>query len=265
MDMYRHIPSRLGSLAGGMLLALTIHAQRDGSLARDFDKLSAKERARVAKEEQDGAAKDVAYQAVMGDAEKLFQQQRYEASMEKFKEARTMRPYNVYPKVKIQDLEALIARRDAMAAVDTVDATEPIATSVPTPANTESPVETMPLPASAPAKLVISATEAPVRTAHPSQAGAVPRTSGPASAKPMERPIIAERTTLMERRVEPKPAPVLEEGERIYKEGRSVVLERRLAVEGRIVVFRKVSHPWGEIHYFREGIAISSREFEEAR
>ena len=97
-----------------LLVGLFSMAQPDG-LARDFEKLSAKERARIAKQEQDAAGKDPEYQAVMEAAVALVQGGQYEASMEKFKEARTMRPYNVYPKVKIQDLEALIARRDAEA------------------------------------------------------------------------------------------------------------------------------------------------------
>lgn len=253
------------------------HGQRDESLARDFEKMSAKERAKVAKEEQEGAAKDVAYQAVMAEAEKLFQQQAYEASMEKFKEARNMRPYNVYPKVKIQDLEALIARRDATkaAAEPTPVVEEPIATPIPLPVKAVDPVgeeepvkvEEPPVESSKPVakevpaagRLVLGSPERPV-VERVREEPVQQRTSPPVRTVVEEKPV-----PRMERRVIPQePGPVLEEGERIYKEGRSVVLERRLAVEGRIVVFRKVSHPWGEVHHFRDGIAITDREFEEA-
>lgn len=259
---------RIATVLMGLLVGSMGHAQRDGSLAGDFEKMSAKERAKVAKEEQEGAAKDVAYQAVMAEAEKLFQGQQYEASMEKFKEARTMRPYNVYPKVKIQDLEALIAKRDAAKAAAEPPAVveEPIATPIPPPTKVEGPVKDAeppkpahvePVPAG---RLVLGSTEKPV--AERVREEPVPqRTSTP----PVRAAVEERPAPRVERRViPPKPAPQLDEGERIYKEGRSVVLERRVAVEGRIVVFRKVSHPWGETHHFRDGIAITDREFEEA-
>lgn len=257
---------RLTTLVVGALVAFASHGQRDESLARDFEKMSAKERAKVAKEEQEGAAKDVAYQAVMTEAEQLFQQQQYEGSMEKFKEARTMRPYNVYPKVKIQDLEALIARRDAAkAAAEPIQVEELMDAPKPSPDKIDKPAEASEPPRSAhsePAttgRLVLGSTERPlVERGHeePAQQSTHTPARMGGEEKPAPRP---------ERRViPPKPEPVLDEGERIYKEGRSVVLERRVAVEGRIVLFRKVSHPWGEIHHFRDGIAITDREFEEA-
>ncbi len=51
--------------------AMPLAAQEEG-LARDFEKLSAKERARIAKEEQEAAAADGAFQALMAQAEDLF-------------------------------------------------------------------------------------------------------------------------------------------------------------------------------------------------
>jgi hypothetical protein len=249
-----------------MLVASVVHGQREGSLAGDFEKMSAKERAKVAKAEQEGAAKDEAYQAVMADAEKLFRTQEYEASMAKFKEARTMRPYNVYPKVKIQDLEALIARRDAAnaaAAPAPVEAA-PVATPPAPTTKAEEPVNAVEPPKPAPVepvptgRLVLGGAEKPVvdrvrEEPVPQRA----RTPAPPAVEPKPTPGAPRRV------VPTPPEPVLDEGERIYKEGRSVVLERRVAVEGRIVIFRKVSHPWGEVHHFRDGIAITDREFEE--
>ncbi len=58
--------------------------------------------------------------------------------------------------------------------------------------------------------------------------------------------------------------PQLDEGERVYKEGRSVVVEQRIKEDGRLVVYRKVSHPWGQIDHFRDGIAVTGRVYEKA-
>lgn len=247
-----------------LLVSLVGYAQRDSSLSRDFEKLSAKERARIAKEEQENAEKDGAYQSVMAEAETLFRQQQYEASMEKFKAARTMRPYNVYPKVKIQDLEALIARRDAEKPAEPAPVlgepivpVEPQVASKPSDPNVSTkPTPEPPVPAS---RLVVAP-----RDPSPVVPPLVPRKDPPAATPVRTVPAEKPPVPTARRIVEPSPGPGLEEGERIYKEGRSVVLERRVAVDGRIVVFKKVSHPWGEVHHFREAIAISAREFEEA-
>jgi hypothetical protein len=221
-------------------MALSGVAQDEG-LTRDFEKLSAKERARIAKEEQEAATKDVAYQAVMADAEDLFRRQEFEASMAKFKEARAMRPYNVYPKVKIQDLEALIAKRDAQLAID---------------ANKEGPEMVVVPPEDVPLKpepRPVVQSEAPVHKPLPAPVH-VPVTipeKGPIQKAPVV-PAVRSETEVP-----------LEEGERVYKEGRSIVVERHVELDGRIVVFRKVSHPWGAVDHFRDGSPIPARAYDD--
>ena len=54
------------------------------------------------------------------------------------------------------------------------------------------------------------------------------------------------------------------EGERVYKEGRSIVVETTVVEDGHLVRYRKVSHPWGEDHYFRAGTAIPDRTYRAA-
>ena len=187
--------------------------------------------------------------------------------MEKFKEARTMRPYNVYPKVKIQDLPALIAKRDAenaaaqpapgptQAAEVSTSALPPILPNDPGPeANTVSapvvesrlligsPEPKPTVPVASPGKPVVK--EAPLKA--PSAAAS----NKPVVDAPRKQPQVV-------------PGSPLQEGERVYKEGRSVVVERTVAQDGRIVVFRKVSHPWGEVNYFRDGIAVPARAYDQ--
>ena len=48
----------------------------------------------------------------MKQADAAFRAGRYEDALAAFHEARSIRPYNVYPKVKIQDLQALIKKQD---------------------------------------------------------------------------------------------------------------------------------------------------------
>jgi hypothetical protein len=211
------------------------------SLTEEFARLSAKERTRIASKEARESQLDDRYQAVMEEAEALFRAQRYDDAMEKFQEARVMRPYNVYPKVKIQDLQALIRQRDGIAnepegppgAAPDQPAVLPEQRST-VPGNTTT-VAPGPLPAAA----AIVPSNGPSPTA--------PRSSGPPA-------LIADEG----------PAPLPGEGERIFREGRAVVVERVRAEEGRTIVWRKVYHPWGEVHNFRDGVAITDREWAEA-
>lgn len=216
--------------------AAMVLAQGQG-LEGDFSTLSAKERSRIAKAEEDGASKDTQYQATMAKAEELFREQRFDEALEQFLAARDLRPYNVYPRVKIQDLQALIARRDA--------------------ANAD--------PEAPPATHTEQASPRPVEESVP---GSLVTTPAFAPPKPEERPSQQVTVPVVERpkpsaSVADVPSAPLAEGERIYKEGRAVVVERNTTVEGKVVVFRKVTHPWGEVMYFKDGAAIPERVWTE--
>ena len=230
-------------------------AQDDAGLTEEFSKLSAKERARIAKQEQEEAAKDPKYQAVMAKAEDLFKQRQYDDALARFTEARGIRPYNVYPKVKIQDLQALIAKREAERAAlpDTsvvrIDPPKPVITPVAQQVEAVVVVQSAPPPSPEPIP--------------------VPKVEPPPVVRPVvEKPkaIAPPRDTV---RVAPLPvesAPKLADGttERTYQEGRAIVLERQVVTNGKVVIYKKVTHPWGEPVYFKDGIAIPARVWNEA-
>ena len=232
-----------------MLLALLlgatltgVRAQKDSSLTKEFERMSAKERARVAKQEEVGAAKDSGFQAAMAEAETLFKQQQYDAALEKYQAARRLRPLNVHPKVKIQDLQALIKRREEARAKEI-----PL---VPAPSIPVLPERTEVLDAAQPSGPAITSSEQPVKEtatkpvlapSRPRQAVAAPvRTSNSLSSSPAHK----------------SPDGV---NERMYMEGRAVVIERVLTVDGRSEVYRKVTHPWGAVNYFRDGSPVPER------
>lgn len=240
------------------LLSANLWAQADSSLTDEFSKLSAKERARIAKKEQEEAVQDRPFQAVMATAEQLFQQRLYDESLERFKEARRLRPLNVYPKVKIQDLQALIAKRDAEERAVIQPPPQPEAPLEKD--STIAPIEAVPeitraqetqelAPIKAPEDATPAA-PAPVKTPErlPEKKPAMVPVAQPVGAKP-------------------KPAePDLPEGvtERSFLEGRAVVLERRVVHEGRETIYRRVAHPWGQVVHFRDEQPISEREWSDA-
>lgn len=225
------------------IVGLTAAAQPDVSLTPEFAGLSAKERARLAKKEVEEAAEDTRFQTVMAEAESLFKLHRYDESLTRFQQARALRPLNVYPKVKIQDLQALIAKRDAAAQYEDPipqDTLAPDAETSESPqaiaAETPSAVEPLPKPEPRTLYRDERKAEKPVRE--------LPK-------KPEPPSVGAERVA----------APVNGLQERTFMEGRAIVLERRLIRGGVEAVYRKVSHPWGQVMHFRDGSAISEREW----
>lgn len=246
------------------LLVCAVQAQPDSSLTREFAGMSAKERSRLARKEAEEAAQDAPFQAVMRDAEALFTAQRYDDALARYEEARRMRPLNVYPKVKIQDLQALIAKRNAEreAARDTTPPSPvqqqlvPKAEQVPAPPPTT--VVKMPDPTPEPLPILQpaprdSALKPPARKEEAPRPEPRPDRPVPSTGTPSTTPPAAG------------PASVPPDGlqERTCKEGNAVVLERRLVKEGRETIYRRVNHPWGAVVYFEDGLAIPARRWAE--
>lgn len=249
-----------------MVLAIVLagagmaHAQQDSSLTRLFDGLSAKERNRIAKQEQEEAAKDAAYQSMMEQGDALFREQRYDEALEAYQDARRMRPYNVYPKVRIQDLQALIARKQAEARPPV----PPRSVDIPVPG--PSVVQQQAPPPEVGPEHTPPVEERPVQTATgPAPPPTTVRTTKPVPPRPVSEhaplPVAVAPPVRSEKPDRVPQADGMEE--RMFKEGRSVVVERTVVEEGRVTIYRKVMHPWGGAAYFKDAIAISERAWEE--
>jgi hypothetical protein len=217
-------------------------AQRDSSLTQDFAKLSAKERARIAAREEQDAAADTAFQARMKQAELRFQQGAFQDALSLYRQARSMRPYNVHPKVKIQDLEALVARQQAA---------EPL----PAPVSVIEPPEPTGLPAP---------TVEPIVAEPAVVAPSLPRTDpAPVTSAPPKEVIERPRVPVAQKAELPSPPIVDGTQERTFKEGRAVVLERQVVQDGHASIWRMVTHPWGEVVYFKDGDPVPARTWKE--
>ena len=185
-------------------LAVGLCAQdRTGSLTEDFPGRTAKERSRIAAKETEEAKQDAAYQRLMIRSDSLFRIGDLQGALAGYTEARNLRPYNVYPKVKIEDLKALIQSQ------------------------AEDPVHAFPAPPD------VSSPEpvAPVVEAPPVNAVAVP----------------AAHVRCVERR---------------FREGAAFVIERRIPEADKEVLHRRVSHPTGQVFYFKDGRSVDAREWE---
>lgn len=95
-----HKPFRSLYLA---IILLTISALAQAQ--NDFKKLSAQERSAIAEREMLEAARDSDFLRLMDEGYSLFVQKHYLKAIRKYEVARDLRPYNVYPKVIITDIE----------------------------------------------------------------------------------------------------------------------------------------------------------------
>lgn len=215
-----------------------------GSLTEAFPGLTAKERSRIAKQEEADAKADTAFQRLMAEGEAEARAGRIEEALSTYRKARSVRPYNVYPKVRIQDLEALLAQRGA----------EPAPAATPVPAAVPLAPEPAPVPPvrSAPAP-------APQRPATTTATTAEP----PVRSAPVRQPV---HTSAKPAATSPPPARTenLPDGiqEREYREGNAFVTERTVTTNGRSIVYKRVVHAWATYH-FEDGKPIDERVWRE--
>jgi hypothetical protein len=244
-----------------------------GSLTDEFARMNPRERARVAQREQEEARNDTGYQAKMAEGETLFQQSRYEEAMAVFEVARSMRPLNVYPKVKIEDLKVLIRQRDERTAAEQAKAGE----AVPPEQNSAQPE----IPASGGTVGDVGTDEKGPETIGESLPGdttrAIERAAQPtivdvrsasrSTPKPMRAEAARGQPALRPQPTSepPPPASPPPDGvvENRYKQGSAQVTEMMVTANGRTTVFKRVAHKYGQVYYFEGGQAIDGRVWRE--
>lgn len=165
-----------------LLCATPLWAQQADPLSERLEHLSPKERSALAAKETAEAKSDSAYQEVMRQAETAFREARYEDALSAYEEARRTRPYNVYPKVKIQDLQALLRTRDGTENILQTGGARPIPVVPVTPTTRPVPLE---------------------------QSDAIPTAPLNTSIKPVERVYMEGGAVVTERAVEEDGKPVV--------------------------------------------------------
>ncbi|MBK8338950.1 MAG: hypothetical protein IPK99_02560 [Flavobacteriales bacterium] len=266
---------RLVLLTIGCLWGLVGWCQerQENGQAGAFARLSAKERTRLAKQEETEANQDVEYLSLMANAERLFQEQRFDEAMAVFEQAEERRPLNVYPKVKIDDLRVLISKRDAelreaQAASNAAVAPSGIPPSVPIQEpdpehDIGAPIQETPGINAAP--VVEEVVPDHAKNEAPSAENSATISVGQTGAKRAPQPQVAKRPPLVAPATEGEraeiPAPVLPDGvqEERFKEGQAIVLQRTCRSGHVVQVYRKVEHAWGKTFYFLDGLSVQER------
>ncbi len=95
-------------IIGILLFNVSSSQTVDSCLTSDFSKMKSKKRIKIAQQESKESELDIEFQSLMSRGDSLFRFSCYKEALLVYKEARKRRPHNVYPKIKIQDLNGLI-------------------------------------------------------------------------------------------------------------------------------------------------------------
>ncbi|HLV53722.1 MAG TPA: hypothetical protein VKY29_06865 [Cryomorphaceae bacterium] len=240
-----------------LLLSTVANAQDE------WENLSTRERLRIGEQEKREAENDAEFQKLMREGHSLFKDKHYLKAIRKYEEAQEQRPYNVYPKVIIADIE--LSMKDTLAILRENERLENLRNNPPPPpeAEEESTEEYKP-----------ELTETKQET--------IDRLSDWEREERRKREMQRER----ERQREEEPSSVPTSGEvpqmsteeyqaelgRTYPQGVTETVEKEgnKTITTRIVVkdqkgnsYRKVAHDWGGVFYFKNGKAVTQRVWDE--
>lgn len=222
----------------------------------DLTKLSAKERIRIAEQEKIQAATDAQFQQYMSEGHDFFSDKHYLKAIRSYEKAAESRPYNVYPKVKIADIE--LSMKDTLEILRAAEKEE-IKKDPPKPKEPEIAEVEEKLP------------ETPKET--------VDRLD---EWEEKERKKLKQQRKNEEtEKEEPQPSPSLSGDvqsmtiedyrkelaetfpsgitETVTEEGNKVITKRIIVKDGKGDEYKKVVHNWGGIFFFKNGDAVTER------
>lgn len=222
----------------------------------EWSTMSAKQKIKIAKKEQKAAKKDPEYLKLMDEALLLFQKGNYKDAQRKYQEAHDRRPDNVYPKVMLEDIDIAMSLPEEEK--EEVIVEEPI----------QEPIEEEVLLVVTP-EIAEPAVEKPQESEeNNSKEEEIVETEVVALPQEVEKPTTVEK---------PKPQPertttrvqvqkeYLSDGvyKDSFKEGNADVEQIKIVKKGIETTYRKVSHSWGAIYYFKGENDISKKEWED--
>ena len=228
----------------------------------DWESLSTRDRLRIGEQEKQEAKSDAQFQQLMHEGHQLFEDRHYLKAIHKYEQAQAQRPYNVYPKVIITDIElsmkdTLVTLREAERAEEANKEQEERKTQ------REQPEEVKEKPEP---KLTETKQETIDRL---SEWERQERRNRERSRERLEEEKAAPQPTLTSGEVRTmSTAEYQEELGRTYPQGVTENVEKQgnKTITTRIVVsdkrgneYRKVEHDWGGVFFFKNGEAVTER------
>lgn len=227
----------------------------------NFAELSSKERITIAAKEEKEANNDEKFQSLMQDGHLLFKDKHYLKAIHSYETAQERRPYNVYPKVIIADIE--LSMKDTL---ETLRATEKAESQKEKLDKTEKPAEV----------------KNEQKPEDPKPESEEERRAKQEKWENQERAKLERQRELEKQRENEKPAEIQMAGdvvqlstddlkkelgqkyadgitEEMTTEGNKTIIKRIVVSNGLGNEYKKVVHGWGGIFYFKNGEAVTER------
>jgi hypothetical protein len=231
-----------------MLASASLYGQED------FAELSAKDRIKIAEQEEVNARADASFQRTMQAGHELFKQRHYLKAIHQYDAAQEMRPYNVYPKVIIADIE--LSMKDTLAVLRKAEQME---------MKREKTSEQV-----ADQKEPIPEAETEEERQKRQEEWEQKEREKLATARTRQKAAKEERPTaavdgdvrvisteeFREELAGQYPTGITEE---ITSEGNKTITKRIKVADGKGDEYKRVVHGWGGVFYFKNGDAVTER------
>jgi hypothetical protein len=235
-------------LSFGLILCFQLKAQEA------LEDLSAKERFAIAENEKIEAATDVTFQQFMSEGHEYFSNKHYLKAIRSYEKAAEQRPYNVYPKVKISDIE--LSMKDTLEILREAEKKEQ-----------EKPTEVkkpLPEPELVEEKLPESMEETVDRLDEWEERERRKREAERNREKETPvQPVIVDgdvpQMSMDEYRKELGNSYPNGVTETVTTEGNKTITTRIVVKDGKGDEYKKVEHNWGGIFFFKNGDAVTER------
>lgn len=225
----------------------------------DFASLSTKERINLAEKEEIEAAGDAAFQQMMQSGHELFKERHYLKAIHAYEKAQDRRPYNVYPKVIIADIE--LSMKDTL---QTLRAAEKAQTQTPKVQAENNPTKpntnqapNPPTETEAQRLEKLDQWEKEERARRERERAQQKENNANPTEVVMEGDVAKLSTVDYQKELASKyPSGITET---VTKEGNKNIITRIIVKDNIGNEYKKVIHDWGGVFYFKNGEAVTER------
>ncbi len=219
----------------------------------EFAELSSKKRISIAQQEETDAKNDAAFQAMMVSGHDLFKGKHYLKAIRKYEEAQSKRPYNVYPKVIISDIE--LSMKDTLETLRNVEHLNK--QQLPEVKQEEvQPEKISPPPSTVDQIEKMNQWEAEERKRRQEERDRANRTPEPTTPQNNGEVVVLSMEDFQKDLAVKYPSGLTET---VETEGNRTVTTRIIVSEGKGNEYKKVVHNWGGVFYFKNGEAVTER------
>jgi len=225
-----------------------------------FTQLSSKQRISIAEKEESEAKKDDQFQSLMQTGHEYFKGKHYLKAIHAYEKARDRRPYNVYPKVIIADIE--LSMKDTLSTLRAVEKAEEQNKKIekiekPTEIeNTPDEVQDTDSERELKERQDEWERKERLRLEREREMQKEREKAKPAEVKMAGDVAILSNADFQKELGQKFPTGVTEE---MYTEGNKTIIKRIVVSNNLGNEYKKVVHNWGGVFYFKNGEAVTER------